>query len=233
MKETDLYQAVKEYFEDQGFLVRAEVKDIDICAVRDELLIGIELKRNLSTDLLIQGALRQKLCDLVYIAIPKPKRIRKDRAFNNMLHLLKRLELGLLYIDLENNKALEILEPTFFEMDRARKTLLKKRTALLKEIQRRSLSANTGGSSKKRLLTAYREESLKAIALLRIKGTAAPKNLKEIGLNPTLFRDNYYGWFRKLERGVYTLDEDCSQDYQEYEQHLLRFYTELSENSWK
>ena len=229
MKETDLYDAVREYFEDKGYLVRAEVKDIDICALKDDLLIGIELKKNFTTDLLIQGAHRQKLCDLVYIAIPKPKRIRKDRAFNNMLHLLRRLELGLLYVDLENNKATEILQPTFYDLDRARRTLLKKRTALLKEIERRTINANTGGSTKKRLLTAYREESLKAIALLRIKGTAAPRNLKEIGLNPALFRDNYYGWFRKLQRGLYTLDETRTHDYHEYEEHLHRFHADLTQ----
>ena len=100
MKETELYESVRGYFTTLGFTVRAEVRDIDICAVRDDLLVGIELKRNFSTDLLIQAVLRQKVCDLVYIAVPKPKRVKKDRSFRNMLHMLSRLELGLLYVDI-------------------------------------------------------------------------------------------------------------------------------------
>jgi len=227
LKETDLYEGVRKYFEERGFTVRAEVKDMDVCAVREGLLVGIELKRNFSSDLLIQGAMRQKVCDLVYIAVPKPKRIRKDRAFSSMLYLLRRLELGLLYVDIEAGEAVEVLEPSFYELDKARRTMVRKRTALLKEFNRRTISANTGGSSKKKLLTAYREESLKAVAFLRKNGTAAPKDLKALGIKPGLFRDNFYGWFMKVDRGVYALDEKKSQDYREYEEHIERFGTEF------
>lgn len=229
MKETDIYEGVRKYFEERGFTVRAEVKDMDVCAVREGLLVGIELKRNFSSDLLIQGAMRQKVCDLVYIAVPKPKRVRKDRAFTSMLYLLRRLELGLLYVDVVTGEATEVLEPTFYELDKARRTMLKKRAALLKEFGRRTISANTGGSSKKRLLTAYREESLKAVAYLRTNGTAAPKDLKAIGIKPGLFRDNFYGWFMRVDRGVYALDEKKAHDYKEYEEHIERFRSDFSD----
>jgi hypothetical protein len=224
MKETELYESVKGYFTTLGFTVRAEVRDIDICAVRDDLLVGIELKRNFSTDLLIQAVLRQKVCDLVYIAVPKPKRVRKDRSFRNMLHMLSRLELGLLYVDIVTGHVVEVLEPTFYDLDKARKTMMKSRRSILSEIKRRTLDGNVGGSNKTRLLTAYREESLKTIALIRHKGVISPKDLKEIGIRPGLLNNNFYGWFRKLERGRYGLEEKKAEDYAEYEVYIEGFH---------
>lgn len=223
MKETSLYEGVKKYFESLGFLVRAEVKDIDVCAIKDGLLIGVELKKNLTVDLLVQGALRQKVCDLVYVAVPKPKRFKKNREFNNILHLLRRLELGLLFIDVDKGEAEEILEPAYFNLDRARSALLNRRKALLKEIKGRSLSLNKGGSTRTKLMTAYREESLKTVAILLEKGSVAPKDLKEMGLKSTILRDNYYGWFKKIARGTYVLDDSKSDDYACFGDYISKF----------
>lgn len=224
MLETELYESVRGYFISLGFTVRAEVRDIDICAVRDDLLVGIELKRNFSTDLLIQAVLRQKVCDLVYIAVPKPKRVKKDRSFRSMLHMLSRLELGLLYVDIVTGSVVEVLEPTFYDLDKARKTMMKTRRSILSEIKRRTLDGNVGGSNKTRLLTAYREESLKTVALIRHKGVISPKDLKDIGIRPGLLNNNFYGWFRKLERGRYALEEKKMEDYAEYEIYIDGFH---------
>lgn len=223
MKETNLYPGVEKYFSDLGFLVRAEVKDIDVCAIKDDLIIGVELKKNLTVDLLVQGVLRQKICDLVYIAVPRPKRVSKNKEFKNTLHLLRRLELGLLFVDVEKAVAEEILEPSYFNLDKARKALVNKRGKLLKEIKGRSLSLNKGGSSRKRLMTAYREESLKTVALLLVKGSVAPKDLKEFGLRSSILGDNYYGWFKKIARGTYVLDESRNGDYACYEEWINEF----------
>ena len=223
LKETSLYEGVRKYFEELGFTVRAEVRDIDVCAVRDDLLIGVELKRNLSVDLLVQAALRQKVCDLVYVAVPKPARVSKNRAFVNLLQLLRRLELGLLYVDVEKCEAIEVLEPSFYDLDRARAKVIKKRRDLLKEIKGRSLSLNEGGSSRSRLMTAYREESLRVVAILLRQGSAAPRDLKAFGLKSSILRDNYYGWFRKIARGVYVLNEEKAADHEEYGEFVRRF----------
>lgn len=227
MKETNLYFGVKRYFESLGFLVRAEVKDIDVCAIKEDLLIGVELKKNLTVDLLVQGALRQKVCDLVYIAVPRPKRFKKNREFSNTLHLLRRLELGLLFVDVDKGMAEEILEPAYFNLDKARSALVNRRKALLKEIKGRSLSLNQGGSSRTRLMTAYREESLKAVAILLEKGSVAPKDLKELGLKSTILRDNYYGWFKKIARGIYVLDDCKIDDYECYGEYISEFRSVL------
>jgi hypothetical protein len=227
LKETNLYEGVKKYFESLGFLVRAEVKDIDVCAVREDLLIGVELKKNLTVDLLVQGTLRQKVCDLVYIAVPKPRRFRKNREFSNTLHLLRRLELGLLFVDVDNGSVEEILEPAYFNLDKARSALINRRKGILKEIKGRSLSLNQGGSSRTKLMTAYREESLKVVAILLEKGSVAPRDLKELGLKSSILRDNYYGWFKKIARGTYVLDDSKSDDYACFEDYISGFKSVL------
>lgn len=228
MKETSLYEGVRKYFEEQGFLVRGEVKDIDVLAVKDDLVIGIELKKNLTVGLLVQGALRQKVCDLVYIAVPRPLRLKKDKSFKNMLHLLRRLELGLLFVDVEKEEAEVVLDPAFYNLDKARQASSKKRQQLLREIRGRSLHLNKGGCNRTRLMTAYREEALKAVAYLRIHEKGSPKELKTFGVRTSLLRDNYYGWFRKLERGVYCLEADKSAEMAEFEAIIESFCREMS-----
>lgn len=230
MKETDLYPGIKNYFEGRGFQVQAEVGHIDVCALKDNLLLGIELKLNLSVELLIQGAYRQKLCDLVYIAVPKPKRLRKDRAFVKLLYLLRRLELGLLYVDLDRGEVQEVQAPEFYDLNKARRSLLKQRVGLIAELTGRTFQVNLGGSTKTKLLTTYREAALKAVALLRLQETIAPKDLKTLGLKTTILGDNYYNWFRKLKRGTYALTATAGKDLEPYEEYLAIYQKELAQS---
>lgn len=206
MKETDMYEALKKYFEDLGFKVRSEVRDIDVVALKDDLLVGIEMKRGLTIELLVQAALRQKTCDLVYLAVPRPKRIVKDKSMNNMLYLLKRMELGLLYVDVEKNTVIEVCPPAFYDLDKGRRAKMKEKLSILKEVSRRSVDGNKGGSRGKKLLTAYREDSLRAVALIKVRGVISPKELKALGLKETLLSKNYYNWFVKVDHGKYALN---------------------------
>lgn len=225
LKETDLYMPVKTYFEDRGFLVRSEVRDIDVVAVKENLLVGIELKKGLTVELLIQGTLRQKTCDLVYLAVPKPKRVVKDRTFMNLLYMLKRLELGLLYVDVEKGEAVEVLEPSLYDLQKGKRSSLKEKVRILKETEKRSVDGNKGGSRGKKLLTAYREDALRAAALIRVKGHISPKDLKERGLKRTLLSKNYYQWFEKVGHGKYTLKSLDAVE-KSYESLLLGFMME-------
>ena len=230
MKETDLYMPVKTYFEDRGFLVRSEVRDIDVVAVKENLLVGIELKKGLTVELLIQGTLRQKTCDLVYLAVPKPKRVVKDRTFMNLLYTLKRLELGLLYVDVEKGEAVEVLEPSLYDLQKGKRSSMKEKVRILKETEKRSVDGNKGGSRGKKLLTAYREDALRAAALIRVKGHISPKDLKERGLKGTLLSKNYYQWFEKVGHGKYTLKSTDAVE-KSYESLLLGFIAEYEKES--
>ena len=50
-KETDLYEPIRAFLEEEGYQVQAEVKDCDIAAVKDGQLVIVELKKafNLSS----------------------------------------------------------------------------------------------------------------------------------------------------------------------------------------
>ena len=225
MRETDMYGALKEYFEKDGFIVRSEVRDIDVVALKEGLLVGIEMKRGLTIDLLTQGSMRQRTCDLVYLAVPKPKRIVKDKGMKNLLYLLKRLELGLIYVDVAKNMVIEVQEPAFYDLDKGRRASIKEKNRILKETSRRSVDGNQGGSTRKRLLTAYREDSLRAVALMRLSETVSPKDLKGKGLNASLLNKNYYRWFTKIQHGKYALNL-LQDDYMEYEKLIVHFMSE-------
>ena len=71
MLETELYEPVKSFFESQGYIVKAEINDIDILALKDDLSIAIELKVKISLKHIYQAIERQKLVDNVFLAIPK------------------------------------------------------------------------------------------------------------------------------------------------------------------
>lgn len=77
MRETELYAPVKAFLEAQGYEVKAEVKDCDVVAVRDDAEpVIVELKLQLSLTLLLQGVDRQAISDHVYVCVPSGKGAR-------------------------------------------------------------------------------------------------------------------------------------------------------------
>lgn len=229
MKEKDMYPFIKDYYEEREFKVSAEVRDIDIIAEKENLLIGIEMKKNLTVHLLTQGVLRQKTCDLVYIAVFKPKIFKKNKRHREMIYLLKRLSLGLLYVDIEKGIVMEVLEPTYFEMDKAKKRSIKERRKILQESEKRLFNDNVGGQNKKRILTAYKEDALKGVALLELFDKIRPKDLKNLKINHTLLNRNYYNWFKRADHGVYILNKSMTHDYDEY-RYVIDFFKKKYKN---
>lgn len=202
MKETELYPLLKSYFEDQGFFVQAEVNNIDIVAEKDDLMIIIEMKTQLNMKLIYQGCQRQKITDNVYLAVPK---LTNKKTLKERLHILRRLNLGLLVVDLDNNVVEAILDPTEFVFRRSKK----KRQRLLKEMNQRVTNVNIGGTTKKKLVTSYRERVIR-IAYYLLDGEKSTKELKELSgiINATSYlQKNYYHWFYRVSRGVYNLTE--------------------------
>lgn len=113
MKETDLYLPVKALFEELSYDVQAEVGDIDVLATRDNEFIVIELKTDLNLKLIIQGALRQKMTEIVYVAVPKPAyKIRRSKGFQEKIYLLKRLGVGLIFVNFKRAVLLQPLKKT-------------------------------------------------------------------------------------------------------------------------
>lgn len=206
LKETDLYAPVKAFLERSGYEVRGEVAGCDLTAVRDEELVVVELKRVFGLKLLVQAVNRQKAADSVYVAIPKPPRGRFSKSFWDMCHLLGRLELGLLTVTFRGEEA--SVEVVLHPQARVATRSAKMRRSIIREFTGRSGDYNIGGSSKRGLVTVYRESALRVACCLEKYGPLSAAELKVLGTGDKtygiLYR-NVYGWFERVETGRYGL----------------------------
>ncbi|GIO14624.1 hypothetical protein J19TS2_41790 [Cohnella xylanilytica] len=82
---------------------------------------------------------------------------------------------------------------------------------LLREFAARSGDYNVGGSTGRKLVTAYRERAIQCALALGCRGPLAPREIQALTGVPNaggLLRDNHYGWFRKPGRGLYELTRE-------------------------
>ena len=214
MQETDLYLPVKQFFESEGYEVKAEVNGCDVVACKkDAPTVIIELKMTFSLDLVLQGIDRQKLSDDVYLAVPKAdtptKRKNWRRRQRSLINLCRRLGVGLLLVNIETDVAFAVevlLDPAPYQ---PRKNT-KKQTKLQKEFLDRSGDPNTGGITKKKIITAYRQDAIRLADALSGGKALKISELKEItGVTraASILQNNHYGWFERVSRGVYRLTE--------------------------
>lgn len=202
MPETDLYHPVKKFLEAQGYSVKAEVKGCDVVATRgDEAPLIVELKTGLTLQLFYQAIDRLALTDTVYIAIARPKR----RVPIEAVKMARRLGLGLIVV--AKSGSVEILaEPGPY----APRVATKRKAALLKEFTRRKGDPNTGGSTRTKLMTAYKQDALRCLAHIKIQGPSRIADIRKatnVERAATILRDDYYGWFIRQSRGVYDATE--------------------------
>lgn len=208
--EKDMYEPVRDYLSDRGFIVRSEVNKCDIVAKRDDYVIIVEMKRHLSFDLLEQALERQAYADAVYVCIPKSVDFKEDKKWRSKLRVLQRLGLGLIL--LSKTDTLFMAEEALAPMENgAPRTSSRKRAALHKEFDNRALDLNTGGCHAVPLVTAYREAALYLVYLLDASGPLLPKEMKKMGGHPKkttpILNANYYKWFSKMPDGRYALTE--------------------------
>ena len=197
--ESDLYAPVKALLEEQGYVVKGEVRGCDVVGVRgEEPPVIVELKRIFGLGLVLQGIDRLALSDRVYLAVGQwPRQMR------NVKKLCRRLGLGLLVI--ADRRADVVLDPLPYK-PRANK---RKAGRLLAEHRRRVGDPNLGGSAMRApLMTAYRQEALRCAALLASHGPMAPKAMRAAADVPNaakILQHDHYGWFERVERGIYAL----------------------------
>ncbi len=210
MLETDLYAPVKAFLESQGYEVKGEVNGCDAVAVRGaEPPLIVELKTRFSLPLVLQGIERQRLVDNVYLAVP-PFRSRRSRGAREKeaLALCRRLGLGLLIVRPGAARKVEpLLDPAEYR-PRKRKPALAR---LLREFEARVGDPNTGGASRRKIITAYRQDALRCAGYLGEHGpskAAIVASATGVPRAGNILLKDYYGWFeRPLEtpRGVYGL----------------------------
>lgn len=197
LRETDLYPPVKQFLEGQGYTVKSEIGACDVMALRGaEAPVIVELKTGFTLQLLYQAIDRQKVTDLVYVGVPAPQ-----KGFGaDELGLCRRLGLGLLSV--KDGWVEALLDPAPYAPRKH-----KPRTQrLLKEFQRRVGDPNAGGSTRRPLMTAYRQDALRCAHYLDRNGAARIKDVvtaTHVARAAGIFRSDVYGWFEKVERGTY------------------------------
>lgn len=203
-READLYPPIKAYLEAQGYVVKGEVGAADLVARRGDeepLIVELKLKPNLT--LYHQAVARLALSDLVYIAILKPTGRNARRALRENRVLCRRLGLGFLTV-----RADGVVEAQCDPGPYAPRRNKGRRAKLLREFDRLSGDPNDGGATRHGIVTAYRQDALRCAMYLAESGAEKGAIVaKATGVKnaTTLMRDNHYGWFEKVEKGVYTL----------------------------
>lgn len=209
--ETELYPPIKMFLEGQGYAVKGEVGRCDVVAVRgDEDPVVVELKTRFSLDLMFQAVERFSLTDKVYVAIEHRKKSLWTRRSKDVLRLCRRLGIGLLTVHIERG----LVEPRLDPGPHERRVVKKKRERLLREFARRVGDPTVGGSTRQPVMTAYRQDALR---LARLLGEDSPRRVRDLRMATgveragTILLRDVYGWFERVERGVYGLTPNGQQ----------------------
>lgn len=204
-RETELYGPIKGFLEAQGYTVKAEVGAADVVAMRGaEDPVVVELKAGFSLSLFHQGIARQAVTDTVYIVVPRGTGKRWLGALKANTSLARRLGLGLITVRLEDGLVQVHCDPAPFSPRKSPK----RRARLLKEFARLDGDPNLGGATRHGLVTGYRSDALKCAAYLATSGAekgALVAKATGVKTATAIMRDNHYGWFERVEKGVYGL----------------------------
>ena len=218
ISESDLFKPIHDYLVNNGYTVRAEVKNCDITATKGEELIIVELKKSFDATLLIQATERQRIADSVYIAIQTPKGPRRGNKWRGILRLLRRLELGLILVHFRIGRPrVEIVQhPAPYR--RTKRPQM--RRAIIREINGRSDTNNVGGiPAGTKIVTAYRESAIFIACCLESAESMRPKELRQKGTDANtqsiLYR-NVYGWFERVGSGEYALHPSGKEALEQY-----------------
>ncbi|WP_415401983.1 DUF2161 domain-containing phosphodiesterase [Tateyamaria sp. SN3-11] len=204
-RETDLYPPVKTFLEGQGYVVKSEVGAADVVAVRGaEPPVIVELKLGFSLTLVHQCVARLSVSDDVYMAVGRGKGKRFLKSIKDMTRLCRRLGLGLMTVRISDGLVTVHCDPGPY----APRKNTKRQGKLLREFAGRVGDPNDGGQTRVGLITAYRQDALKlAMYLFEVGASKGADVARETGVvrATTMMRDDHYGWFEKVEKGVYGL----------------------------
>jgi len=203
--ETDLYLPVKRHLEGLGLAVKGEVKGCDLVGLSDgepELLVIGELKRAFTLELVLQAVDRTAAADEVWLAIAASKRGRGREGDPRVRKLCRFLGFGLMAVTVTGQIEV-IVEPAPWKPRRDGR----RRSRIVEEFRRRRGDPVAGGSTRLPQMTAYRQQAL-AVAKALANGPARPRDLKPIAPDAAkILQADVYGWFERVERGVYRLTD--------------------------
>lgn len=219
-RETDLYPPIKAFLEDQGYVVKSEVGPADVVAVRGaEPPIIIELKLSFSLALVHQCIARLGVSDDVYMAVARGSGKRFLKSTRDMTRLCRRLGVGLITVRLSDGLVQVHCDPGPY----APRKSAKRQGRLLREFAARTGDPNDGGQTRAGLVTAYRQDALRiALYLFEAGASKGADVARETGVAraTTMMRNDHYGWFEKVEKGVYGLTPKGAEAVADAHRHL-------------
>ncbi|KKJ78432.1 hypothetical protein WH95_03880 [Kiloniella litopenaei] len=224
MKETDLYPPIKAYLENQGYEVKSEIKGCDVIAVRgNETPVIVELKTSFNLTLLFQGIDRQSLSEDVYMAFAIPHKLKRTNPWfrhqKDIVKLCRRLGLGLITLRMGENQPTDIqihVDPGPYQPRKNKR----RQGLLLQEFERRVGDPNKGGSNKRPIITAYRQDALRCANYLHHHEKGKVSDIKKNTLvekTAAILQRDVYGWFIRVERGIYELSPKGQEAIKEYD----------------
>ena len=166
--------------------------------------IIIELKTGFSLTLFHQAINRQSMSDNVYVAVPRKSGKAALTALRRNKMLCRRLRLGLITVKLSDGHVVVHCEPKPFTP----RKIKAKKTKLLSEFDKRHGDPNKGGMTSSGQMTSYRQGALRCAKVLHDEGACKASYVaKMAGVEKAriLMAANHYGWFEKIDRGVYGL----------------------------
>lgn len=203
--ETNLYAPVKRFLETLGFEVKGEICGCDVVALDRgtpaAVVIG-ELKLAFTLDLVLQAVDRSPACDDVWLAVRASRRGRGRERDARVRKLCRLLGFGLIVVP-ERGEIEVIVEPAPWKPRRDPK----RRSRIVEEHRKRKGDPATGGSTRRPIMTAYRQQAL-ACAKALSQAPGRPRDLKTaLPDAPKILARNVYGWFERIERGRYALTD--------------------------
>jgi hypothetical protein len=203
--ETTLYSPIKRFLEGLGLEVKGEVCGCDVVALDKGAPCAVviaELKLAFTLELVLQAVDRLPACDDVWLAVRASTRGRGREGDARVRKLCRLLGFGLLTVSPKGHVEV-IVEPVPWRPRRDPR----RRSRIVDEHRRRRGDPAIGGSTRRPIMTAYRQQALDcAKALAAAPGR--PRDLKpEMPEAPKILQRNVYGWFVRIERGRYGLTE--------------------------
>jgi hypothetical protein len=203
--ETALYLPVKRFLENLGFTVKGEIGGCDLVALSaDEppvVVIG-ELKLAFNLELILQAVDRAGAGDEVWIAAKMSARGKGRESDARYRNLCRRLGFGMLAVTSSGAVEVMVKPPTT-----APRRDPRRRSRLVAEHRRRQGDPALGGSTRAPIMTAYRQQALACASAL----SQGPRRVRELKPNipdaPKILLHNVYGWFERVERGIYMLTD--------------------------
>ena len=216
--ETSLYKPVKVFLEALGFEAKGEIGGCDIVALKEgspSALIICELKLSFNLELVLQAVDRAAACDEVWLAVRASIRGRGRETDPRVKKLCRLCGFGLLSV-FSSGRVEVLVEPVKWTPRHD----AKRKSRLAEEHRRRRGDPTAGGSTRLPIMTAYRQQAL--VCASAMAGTPRrPRDLRESAPDAAkILLTNVYGWFERVERGVYGLSNAGRVALEQWKEHL-------------